>query len=407
VGNKRTEAMKIISLGPAYPYRGGPATFNDRLAQQFSAEGHSIEIITFSLQYPKLLFPGKTQFTNGPAPQGIKITRKINSINPINWITTGLKIKNEKPDILLIRYWLPFMGPCFGTVARIAKSNKHTVVICIFDNVIPHEKRPGDTVLTKFFTGSIDGAIVMSQTVLDDLKTFRKTIPVKLSPHPLFDNYGAKTEIKKALAALNLDTGNSYLLFFGFIRAYKGLDLLIEAFSDKRLRNRKLKLIIAGEFYEDETPYRLLIRKYNLENDVIFFDHFINDSEVSLFFSVAELVVQPYKSATQSGVTQIAFHFEKPMLVTDVGGLREIVPDGKCGYVVKPDSKYIAEAIIDFFDNNRKPLFTEGVRQEKEKFSWDKMTASIIEVYNKCLTPPLNPPAGGRGFPSPHGKGLM
>jgi D-inositol-3-phosphate glycosyltransferase len=373
--------MRIISLGPAYPYRGGPATFNDRLAQQFSAEGHSIEIFTFRLQYPGLLFPGKTQYTDGPAPQGVKITRKLNSINPFNWIATGLKIKNEKPDILLIRYWLPFMGPSLGTVARIARSNRHTKVICIFDNVIPHEKRPGDKFLTKYFTGSIDGAIVMSQTVLDDLKTFRKNIPVKLSPHPLFDNYGTLVPREAALSALNLDADNSYLLFFGFIRAYKGLDLLIEAFSDKRLRNRKLKLIIAGEFYENDTSYRDQIKKYNLGNDIIFFDHFIKDNEVSLFFSVADLVVQPYKSATQSGVTQIAFHFEKPMLVTDVGGLREIVPDGKCGYVVKPESTYIAEAIIDYFDNNRKGQFTEGVKLEKEKFSWDKMTASIIEVY--------------------------
>jgi glycosyltransferase involved in cell wall biosynthesis len=378
--------MKIISVGPAYPYRGGLASFNDRLAQQFTAEGHNIEILTFRLQYPGILFPGKTQYTDAPPPQGIKITRKLNSINPFNWIATGLKIKNEKPDILLIRYWLPFMGPCLGTVARIAKSNSHTVVICIFDNVIPHEKRPGDKVLTKYFTGSIDGAIVMSQTVLDDLNTFRGKIPVKLSPHPLFDNYGNPVDRKAALSLLNLDGNNSYLLFFGFIRAYKGLDLLIEAFSDERLRNRKLKLIIAGEFYEDATPYMELIKKYNLGNDIIFYDHFIKDNEVSLFFSVADLVVQPYKTATQSGVTQIAFHFEKPMLVTDVGGLREIVADGKCGYVVKPESGYIADSIIDYFDNNRKALFTEGVKQEKEKFSWNKMTASIIEVYKFTLS---------------------
>jgi len=379
--------MKIISLGPAYPYRGGPATFNDRLAQQFSAEGHDIELYTFSLQYPRLLFPGKTQYTDGPEPKGIKIKRKLNSINPFNWIVTGFKIKNEKPDILLIRFWLPFMGPCFGSVARIAKSNKHTIVVCIFDNVIPHEKHPGDRILTKYFINGIDGAIVMSKTVLDDLKTFRENIPVRLSPHPLFDNYGTLVERDEAIAALKLSRGYSYLLFFGFIRAYKGLDLLIKAFSDKRLKNKKLKLIIAGEFYEDDVPYKDLIKKYNLENDIIFFDHFIKDNEVPLFFSVADLVVQPYKTATQSGVTQIAFYFEKPMLVTDVGGLREIVPDGKCGYVVKPEPEFIAEAIIDYFDNNRKQVFIEGVRREKEKFSWDKMTAAIMEVYKKCKRP--------------------
>lgn len=387
--------MKIISIGPSYPYRGGPASFNDRLTQQFYAEGYDVEIFTFSLQYPKLLFPGKTQYTDGPPPKDIKITRMLNSINPFNWIASGLKIKRGKPDILLIRFWLPFMGPCFGTIARIVKSNRHTSVICIFDNVIPHEKRTGDKILTRYFTNSIDGAIVMSKTVMDDLKVFREKIPVKLSPHPLFDNYGEPVGRSLALTALNLDPDESYLLFFGFIRAYKGLDLLIEALADKRLRNRKLKLIVAGEFYEDDTPYKNLIRKLNLENDIIFFDHFIKNNEVTLFFSAADLVVQPYKTATQSGVTQIAFYFEKPMLVTDVGGLKEIVPDGKCGYVVEPKPEFISEAIIDFFDNNRKVQFTEGVKLEKEKFSWDKMTEAIMEVYSKCLSP--TPPPGGRG----------
>jgi glycosyltransferase involved in cell wall biosynthesis len=375
--------MKIISIGPAYPYRGGLATFNDRLTEQFVQESQDIEIFTFSLQYPKLLFPGKTQYTEGFKPEKIKITRNINSINPANWVATGLKIKKLRPDILLIRFWLPFMGPCFGTIARIAKSNDHTKVICIFDNVIPHENRAGDQLLTRYFTGCIDAAIVMSKSVGDDLLKFRANIPVKLSPHPLFDNYGEKIDRNEAITKLKLNTSDSFLLFFGFIRGYKGLDLLIKAFSDKRLRNRSLKLIVAGEFYEDDAPYKTLVKSSGLENDIIFYDHFIKDSEVNLFFGAADLVVQPYKSATQSGVTQIAYFFEKPMLVTDVGGLREIVPDGKCGYVVKPEPNAIADAIVDFFDNNRKEFFTEGVKNEKEKFSWDKMTKSIIEVYEK------------------------
>ena len=225
----------------------------------------------------------------------------------------------------------------------------------------------------------------MSQTVLNDLAAFRDNIPVKLSPHPLFDNYGLPVGKKEAMTALRLDINYSYMLFFGFIRAYKGLDLLIEAFSDSRLRNRKLKLIVAGEFYEDDSPYRDLIKKNNLGNEVIFYDHFIKDSEVPLFFSAADLIVQPYKTATQSGVTQIAYYFEKPMLVTDVGGLREIVPDGKCGYVVKPEPELIAGAILDFFDNNRKDQFTTGLRQEKEKFSWEKMTEAILEVYKRSI----------------------
>jgi glycosyltransferase involved in cell wall biosynthesis len=377
--------MKITFLGPAYPYRGGLATFNERLARQFSTECKDVDIRTFTLQYPGFLFPGKTQYADGPAPEGIKIKRELNSINPFNWIKTGLKIRKEKADILLIRYWLPFMAPCLGTVARIVKSNKYTVIISVVDNVYPHERRPGDMLLTRFFMKSIDGAVVLSDIVQKDVEEFRKDIPVCVTPHPLFDTYGKKLSRSEALSALKLDPTSSYLLFFGFIRNYKGLDILITAFSDGRLRGKNLKLIVAGEFYENEAYYRTLVKESGLEEDIIFYDHFINDADVRLFFSAADLVVQPYKSATQSGVTQIAFHFDKPMLVTDVGGLKEIVPHEKCGYVVQPDPKAIADAIIDYFDNKRGKAFTECVRKEKEKFSWNKMTDAVTEVFYKCL----------------------
>jgi D-inositol-3-phosphate glycosyltransferase len=376
--------MEIAIVGTAYPYRGGLAAYNERLSGQFIREGHSSVIYTFKLQYPGFLFPGKTQFVKGLPPAGLQINRLINSINPFNWIITGFKIRRTRPDILIFKYWLPFMAPCFGTIARIVKLNRKTKVICIFDNVIPHERRPGDKLFTKYFINSIDGALAMSQSVYADLAIFNKHIPRKLSPHPLFDNFGKSVPHDIAIAKLGLEKGFSYMLFFGFIRSYKGLDLLIKAFADPRLRNKNLKLIIAGEFYEDEEPYRNLIKENKLEKDIVMFDRFINDDEVSLFFSVADLIVQPYKNATQSGVTQIAFHFEKPMLVTDVGGLKEIVPHGICGYAVKPDKEEIAEAIIDYFENNRKPLFTENVIKEKEKYSWRHMSASVLEVYNKC-----------------------
>ena len=377
--------MNITIIGTAYPYRGGLAAYNERLAKEFVNEGHTVTILTFTLQYPGFLFPGKSQFLEGPAPVGIRIERKVNSINPFNWISVGHKIKRIKPDLLIFKYWIPFMAPCFGTIARIAKSDGHTKVICVFDNVIPHERRPGDKILTRYFTGCINGAVAMSQSVLNDLRLFRKDIPAKLNPHPVFDNFGTSLTREDALAKLGLDPGFSYLLFFGFIRSYKGLDLLIEAFIDIRLRNRKLKLIIAGEFYEDSKPYKEMVRRYDIANDIILFERFINDDEVRNFFSAADLVVQPYKNATQSGVTQIAYHFEKPMLVTDVGGLREIVPDRICGYVVKPDPKEIADSIVDYFDNTRKELFTKNVTEEKKKFLWSKMTSSIFEIYNSIL----------------------
>jgi len=374
--------MRIVILGTAHPYRGGLASYNERLAKQFIEDGHEVEILTFTLQYPGFLFPGKTQYTDVTAPEGIPIKRVLNSVNPFNWISTGRRIRKTNPDILIIKYWHPFMSPCFGTVARIAGRGK-TRVICIFDNVIPHEKSLIDRLLTGYFVRSIDGAVVMSRSVGDDLNTFRVNIPVAFNPHPLYDNYGVKVGRDEALERLGLDPGYSYLLFFGFIRAYKGLDLLLEAFGDRKLRDRKLKLIVAGEFYESELPYRAIIEKHGLADDVILHARFIGEDEVALFFSAADLVVQPYRSATQSGVTQIAFHFEKPMIVTDVGGLSEIVPHGKCGYVVKPEAGAVADAIDDYFTNNRKEQFTAGVREEKVKFTWDKLTAAIMKIYKE------------------------
>ena len=377
--------MRILILGTAHPYRGGLAAYNERLAQQFVSEEHDVEIFTFTLQYPKIFFPGKTQYTNAPAPENLKISRLLNSINPFSWIRTGLRIRKLNPDILLIKYWHPFMSPSFGTVARIAKRNKaiRTKVICIFDNVIPHEKSLLDRLLTRYFTGCIDGAVVMSRSVGEDLKKFRINIPVSFNPHPLYDNYGASLSREEALRRLSLATDYRYLLFFGFIRAYKGLDLLLEAFADTRLKNRKIKLIVAGEFYESDVPYREIIKKNKIESDVLLLDRFINEDEVAQLFSSAEIIVQPYRSATQSGVTQIAYYFEKPMLVTDVGGLREIVPDGKCGYVVKPDPVAIADALEDFFVNNRKENMVNAVKEEKAKFTWDKLTESIRKIYDE------------------------
>ncbi|MFN8241746.1 MAG: glycosyltransferase [Bacteroidales bacterium] len=375
--------MKIAIIGTAYPYRGGLAAYNERLARGFVSEGHEVTIYTFSLQYPGILFPGKTQYLDGPPPAGLNIKRAVNSVNPFNWLGLGLKIKKLNPDIVIIKYWLPFMSPCFGTLARLISANGHSVVICIFDNVIPHEKRPGDTLLTKYFTRSIHGAVAMSASVLNDIHLFRNDIPAVLNPHPLFDNFGSIMEKGEARRKLGLDADGRYILFFGFIRKYKGLDLLLEALNDERLRNGNIRLVVAGEFYEDDKPYRDLIERLELGDRVTMFDRFINDDEVSVFFSSADLVVQPYRSATQSGVTQIGYHFTKPMLVTDVGGLKEIIPHGICGYVVKPDPLEIAGSIDDFFTNGREACFTANIEKEKVKFSWGRMINSIMEVYNK------------------------
>lgn len=373
--------MKIVLLGTAYPYRGGLASYNERMARQFIDEGDDVEIVTFTLQYPKLFFRGKSQYTNAPAPKDLSIRRMLSSLNPFSWIKTAKYIARLKPDMLLIRYWHPAMAPAFVSVARIAKRRYGKLkTVCIFDNVIPHESKPGYELLTRYFTGCIDGAVVMSHSVGEDLKRFRADMVPRFNRHPIFDNYGEQLPRDEALKRMGLSQGYTYLLFFGFIREYKGLDLLLKAFSDKRLRNRNIKLIVAGEFYEDEAPYRQIIADNGIAGDVILLNWFIAEDEVAALFSAANLVVQPYKSATQSGVTQIAYHFGKPMIVTDVGGLSEIVPDGKCGYVVKPNPESIADAIDDYLANDRETMMSENVEREKKRYSWDKLTATLRDI---------------------------
>jgi glycosyltransferase involved in cell wall biosynthesis len=374
---------KVIIIGTAYPYRGGLAAFNERLAREFISMGYSVRFETFTLQYPGFLFPGKSQYADWAKPADLEINRSVSSINPFTWLKVGRRIKREKPDIVIFKYWLPFMAPCFGTIARIIRRNKHTRIVGIADNIIPHEKRIGDRILTSYFMKIIDGMVPMSKSVKDDIALFRRDIPVKLCPHPLFDNFGEKLDREVALAKLGLEPEFRYFLFFGFIRDYKGLDWLLEAFSDERIKAFPVKLIVAGEFYSDATPYHDLISKLNLSDRVVLKTDFIADESVKIFFSAADMVVQPYKSATQSGVTQIGYHFDKPMLVTNVGGLPEIIPDKKIGYVVEPNPKAITEALLDFLQNNRLGFFEENVKKEKQKFLWSNMVSAILEVSNK------------------------
>lgn len=368
-------------MGTAHPFRGGIAAFNERLAKEFIKEGNQVIIYTFKLQYPGILFPGKTQFANWEAPVDLDIRIKLNSINPFNWIKVGRMIKKENADHVIIPYWLPFMAPCLGTIARIIKQNKHSRIFSLIHNIIPHEKRIGDRLLSRYFVKPIEGFVAMSHAVLQDLNTFDSDKPKAFSPHPIYDNYGEIKSKAAARADLLLDSEFNYLLFFGFIRAYKGLDLVIEAMADKRIRNMPLKLIVAGEFYENSEKYLELIAGLKLADKVILKTDFIPDAEVSNFFCAADLIVQPYKSATQSGVTQIGFHFEKPMLVTDVGGLKEIIPHKKAGYVTQPEKKEIADAIVDFYANNREQAFLEAVRNEKKKYLWNKMTNSFYHLF--------------------------
>ncbi|MFA5330127.1 MAG: glycosyltransferase [Prolixibacteraceae bacterium] len=374
---------KIKIIGTAYPFRGGLAAYNERLAKEFINQGFEVEIETFTIQYPKLLFPGKTQLADWEAPEGLTIKRTINSVNPFNWLVAGIRIRKEKPDLVIFKYWLPFMAPCFGTLIRIIHKNKHTKVISIADNIVPHEKRIGDKLLTAYFMNSIDGMVAMSKSVFNDIFLFRSNLPADLCPHPLFDNFGEKLSRETALKMLKLDPSYNYMLFFGFIRDYKGLDLLIHALNNPELKAMPLKLIVAGEFYTDPRPYFDLIERLGLADKILMINKFIADHEVNTYFCASDIVVQPYKHATQSGVTQIGYHFDKPMLVTNVGALAEIIPDQKVGYVVEPVANEISLALIDYYLNNRKAEFEAYISEEKKKFLWSKMTDTIIRVFNQ------------------------
>ena len=367
--------QKVIIIGPAHPLRGGLASFDERLARQFQQQDFDTTIYTFSLQYPDFLFPGTTQYSTEPAPNDIKIKVCINSINPFNWIKVGNELRKLKPSIIVVRYWLPMMGPCLGTILRIVKKNKITRVVCIADNVIPHEKRFGDKPFTTYFFNPIDAFVTMSAKVLNDLRTFT-TKPAKQIVHPLYDNFGEAINKSEARRKLGLNENEQIILFFGFIRKYKGLDILLEAMS---LLNNDIKLLIAGEFYEDRKLYDDLIAQLKIADKLILRTDFINDSEVALYLSAADFVIQPYKNATQSGVTPLAYHFEKPMLVTNVGSLPDLVPDHKVGLVAEPNALSVKEKIKELYQLGE-DYFLPHLREEKKKYSWKILSDTIIHL---------------------------
>lgn len=375
---------KVVIIGPAHPLRGGLATFNQRLCNQFIREGYDCSIYSFSLQYPSILFPGKTQYSTDKAPADLEIYSIINSIHPLNWIQVGNELRRVKPDIIVVRFWLPFMGPTLGTILRQVRKNKHTRIVAITDNVIPHEKRFGDKPFTRYFLKSCDAFITMSEKVMSDLRSFEATKPAKLVLHPLYDSFGDIISKEEARKHLGLKQEDKILLFFGFIRKYKGLDLLYETMQQLQSRTepaKTSKLLVAGEFYEDEKPYQQQIEKLGISNQLILHTRFIPDSEIKYYLCAADVVIQPYRNATQSGVTPLAYHFEKPMIVTNVGSLPAMVPHEKAGIVCEPDPVAIADAIERYFQLGEQ-YFIPHLRTEKEKYSWHNLVTAITELAN-------------------------
>lgn len=376
--------MNVVILGTAYPFRGGLATFNERLARQLQAEGHTVEVITFTLQYPSFLFPGKTQYSSEKAPADLRISQQVHSCNPFNWIKVGHRIRKMQPDMLITCYWMAFFAPCYGMIQRIVQRNGKTRCIALVHNMIPHEPSILDKLFAPFFVRHTDGFVALSESVVQDINRFdHGTKPKTSYPHPIYDHYGEQMNKEEACQALHLKPENQYMLFFGLVRAYKGLDLLLDAFGKVKDQLPNLQLIIAGEFYEDEDKYRAQIANNGLTDRVIIKNEFIADADLRKYFGAADLIVQPYKSATQSGVTQVAFHFEKPMLVTNVGGLGEIVHDHKMGYAVEPNAEAIAQALTDYYTHNRQADYITYLIQQKDRYSWEGMAQTFYTIYNQ------------------------
>ena len=405
----RPSGGTVVIIGPGYPLRGGLATFDQRLAREFIHEGFDCPIYSFSLQYPDFLFPGTTQYSTDPPPEGLTILSRINSINPLNWISVGNELRRLQPDVIVVRYWLPLMGPALGTILRrVRKSDgrksdrrpsqggangpteggangpteKRTRIIAITDNIIPHEKRPGDIPFTRYFLKACDGYITMSEKVLQDLRTFQPTKPARQVAHPLYDNFGEPISQEAARRRLRdkgiaIGDNDRILLFFGFIRKYKGLDIALEAMADPRIKEMGIRLLVAGEFYEEAAPYNELIARLDIADRLLLRTDFIPDSEVRDYLCAADAVIQPYRNATQSGVTPLAYHFEKPMIVSNVGGLPALVPHEQVGLVAEPEPGAMADAILRFFALGGS-YFLPALRREKEKYSWTRLVETIL-----------------------------
>lgn len=370
--------MRIAILGSAYPFRGGLATYNELMARQLLAMGHEVRIFTFTVQYPSWLFPGKTQYRSEPPPADLDIQRCLHAFGPLSWVGAGRRIAAFAPELVLTKFWLPVMGVSLGSALRILKARQREALrLAILDNVVPHEARPGDRFFTRYFIGSVEGAVAMSASVAADWQRFTKK-PVLNLFHPLYTNYGQRVARSEACQALGLDPELRYLLFFGLIRPYKGLDLLLQAWQSEKLQHwSDVRLLIAGELYEPYPKYAPLLMHPAVRDRIIFREGFVPEEAVQYYFSVADALVLPYRSATQSGITQIALHFEVPMIATRVGGLPEVIQEGQTGLLCEPNALSLAETLERFL-HLPPQRFAQGLKAQKAALSWEHFLTRLL-----------------------------
>ncbi|HED06811.1 MAG TPA: glycosyltransferase [Ignavibacteria bacterium] len=373
--------MNITILSPAYPLRGGIANFAGSLYNELIKE-NDVNVISYKKQYPSFLFPGKTQEESDETSVNINAKNLVDSTNPYNWRKVGKKIKYDNPDLLIIQFWLPFFAPCLKTISKIVKQNKRTQILVICHNIIPHEKRPGDVFLTKLFFKYVDKFILLSNKVKDELLSIKNEAVNTVIPHPVYSKFGEPVDKDKAKSFLNIQD-ERVILFFGFIRDYKGLDVLLKALPliDD---NEKIKLLIAGEFYSNENEYRKLINELKIEKSLILKTDFIPASEVKYYFSACDVAVLPYKNASQSGIAQIAMNFNKPVIASNVGGLSEVVVNEKTGLLVeKNNPNKLAETIQNFYKRNLEQNFVNNILLEKDKYSWSNFSNRLLKFVNE------------------------
>ena len=381
------QPQRLVVVGPFPPYRGGIAHFTQAMTEGLRSRGHDVRPVSFARQYPALLFPGKTQFepdrTSEEGRTSAEAPRLVNTLNPLSWLQTARYILRQRPDVCLFQYWMPFFAPALGMVAWTLR-RRGVRVVGVVHNALPHERRPGDRLLSRFFLQQCDGLVVLSEAVEADVRRLGIMAPVRRAEHPVFAHFGEAIPKEEARRRLGLPEEAPVVLFFGFVRRYKGLHVLLDAMPEVLGRRPDVRLVVAGEFYDDEAPYRAQVHRHGLGEHVLFRPDYIPQDEVARYFSAADVVAQPYLSATQSGIAAIAFHFGRPLVVTDVGGLAEVVPHERAGLVVPPDDpSALAAAITRFFEAGLGETLAEGVRQARQNHSWDRLYEAVEAAWGE------------------------
>lgn len=370
--------MKILMIGPVYPYKGGIAHYTGLMCQALS-KTHDVYMMSYKMQYPRLLHKKEQKDYDNSTFKIDQTDYQINTANPINWICTVKKIKKWNPDLIIVQWWHPYFAPCYRSICS---GLKHYPIVFLCHNIFPHERFVLDRWLTKIVLNCGTSFIVHSGQEEKDLLSIRPDARVIRTVHPSYNAFKIQDMPREqGRELLSISEKDKVILFFGFVRKYKGLNYLIEALPEVCQELSNVKVLIVGEFDNDKDQYVDLIKKLDVTGYIQIYDGYIPDKEVEKFFAASDVVVLPYESATQSGIVQISYGFEKPVIATAVGGLPEVVIDNKTGYIVPPcDHHALAGKIIEFFKKNTAEQFQEGIQQEAYKYSWDRMVEAVEHI---------------------------